>query len=123
VAKPIKVALVNDYMILLEGLLSLLRSSDPEFEVTEIDIRKGPKGWVDVTLLDTYGELESVGEECALLAPTLKTERSWCSAFPTDLRQCVRPCVPVHKGLYPRLYPGNRSLMALRLPQTANVSF
>jgi DNA-binding NarL/FixJ family response regulator len=67
VAKPIKVALVNDYMIVLEGLRSLLRSSNPEIEVTEIDVRKGPRGRVDVTLLDTYGELESVGERVRTL--------------------------------------------------------
>lgn len=45
--------------------------------------------------------------ECALLAPTRTTERSWCSAFPTDLRRCVVPCVPVHRDLFPRLYLGN----------------
>jgi DNA-binding NarL/FixJ family response regulator len=67
VAIPIKVALVNDYMIVLEGLRSLLKSSDPEIEVTEIDVRKGPRGRVDVTLLDTYGELESVGERVRTL--------------------------------------------------------
>jgi NarL family two-component system response regulator LiaR len=60
VPKPIRVALVNDYMIVLEGLRALLRSSEPEIHVIEIDIRKGPKRGVDVTLLDTYGELESL---------------------------------------------------------------
>jgi DNA-binding NarL/FixJ family response regulator len=62
VPKPIRVALVNDYMIVLEGLRALLKSSEPEIQVVEIDIRKGPRRGVDVTLLDTYGEIESVGE-------------------------------------------------------------
>jgi two-component system, NarL family, response regulator LiaR len=61
-AKPIRVALVNDYMIVLEGLRALLRFSEPEIQVVEIDVRKGPKRGVDVTLLDTYGELGSLGE-------------------------------------------------------------
>ena len=60
--KPIRVVLVNDYMIVLEGLRALLKSSEPEIEVVEIDVRKGPRRGVDVTLLDTYGELESLGE-------------------------------------------------------------
>ena len=60
--KPIRVALVNDYMIVLEGLRALLRSSEPEIEVIEIDVKKGPRRGVDVTLLDTYGELGSLGE-------------------------------------------------------------
>ena len=42
-AKPIRVALVNDYMIVLEGLRALLRSSEPKIEVIEIDARKRPR--------------------------------------------------------------------------------
>ena len=61
-SKPIRVALVNDYMIVLEGLRALLRFSEPEIQVIEIDVRKGPRRGVDVTLLDTYGELGSLGE-------------------------------------------------------------
>ena len=60
--KPIRVVLVNDYMIVLEGLRALLRASEPEVQVIEIDVRKGPKRTVDVTLLDTYGDLGSLGE-------------------------------------------------------------
>ena len=60
--KPIRVALVNDYVIVVEGLRALLRSSEPEIEVIEIDIRKGPRRGVDVTMLDTYGELGTLAE-------------------------------------------------------------
>lgn len=59
--KPIRVALVNDYMIVLEGLRALLRSSEPEIHVVEMDVRKKPRRGVDVTLLDTYGERQSIG--------------------------------------------------------------
>ena len=59
---PIRVALVNDYMIVLEGLRALLKSSEPEIQVVEIDLRKEPRQGVDVTLLDTYGELDSLNE-------------------------------------------------------------
>jgi DNA-binding NarL/FixJ family response regulator len=68
VPTPIRVALVNDYMIVLEGLRSLLRSSEPEIQVVEIDLRKGPRRGVDVTLVDTYGELESLGQRVRSLA-------------------------------------------------------
>jgi NarL family two-component system response regulator LiaR len=66
--KPIRVALVNDYLIVLEGLRALLRSSEPEIEIIEIDIKKEPRQTVDVTLLDTYGELESLGERVRALS-------------------------------------------------------
>ena|SRR5580693_1724994 len=67
-SKPIRVALVNDYLIVLEGLRALLRSSEPEIEIIELDIKKKPRQTVDVTLLDTYGELESLGERVRALS-------------------------------------------------------
>jgi NarL family two-component system response regulator LiaR len=66
--RPIRVALVNDYLIVLEGLRALLRSSEPEIEIIELDIKKKPRQTVDVTLLDTYGELESLGERVRALS-------------------------------------------------------
>src|SRR5580692_8333234 len=66
-SKPIRVALVNDYMIVLEGLRALLRSSEPEIEVVEMDVKKGPRRGVDVTLLDTYGELGSLDDRVRAL--------------------------------------------------------
>jgi two-component system, NarL family, response regulator LiaR len=62
VPKAIRVALVNDYMIVLAGLRALLGSSNPEIVVNEMDVRKKPKQRVDVTLFDTYGTLEPLGE-------------------------------------------------------------
>ncbi len=67
-SKAIRVALVNDYMIVLEGLRALLKFSEPEIQVVEIDVRKGPRRGVDVTLLDTYGDLGSLSERVRLLA-------------------------------------------------------
>ena len=61
-AKPITVALVNDYTIVLEGLRSLLQFSEPEIHVIEIAVRKKPRQRIDVTLLDTYGELSTLSE-------------------------------------------------------------
>jgi two-component system, NarL family, response regulator LiaR len=67
VAKPIRVALVNDYIIVLEGLRALLRFSEPEIQVIELDVRKGPRRRVDVTLLDVYGEPDSLDERVRTL--------------------------------------------------------
>jgi DNA-binding NarL/FixJ family response regulator len=68
VAKPIQVALVNDYEIVLEGLRALLKPSGREIHVVELDVRKAPRRRVDVTLLDTYGEVESLGDRVRTLA-------------------------------------------------------
>jgi NarL family two-component system response regulator LiaR len=68
VAKPIRVALVNDYAIVLEGLRSLLSSSEQAIHVIEMDVRKAPRQRVDVTLLDTYGELQTLAQRVRALA-------------------------------------------------------
>jgi NarL family two-component system response regulator LiaR len=68
VAKSIRVALVNDYMIVLEGLRALLESGDSGIDVVELDIKRGPKRKVDVTLLDTYGETDTLGEQVRALS-------------------------------------------------------
>jgi two-component system, NarL family, response regulator LiaR len=67
VAKAIRVALVNDYMIILEGLRSLL-SSESGIEVVELDIKKSPRRKVDVTLLDTYGEADALADRVRFLS-------------------------------------------------------
>ena len=58
---PLRVALVNDHMIVLEGLRALL-SGEPRIELVEMDVKAEPRRTVDVTLLDTYGELGELGE-------------------------------------------------------------
>jgi DNA-binding NarL/FixJ family response regulator len=60
VAKSTRIALENDYEIVLEGLRALLRAYAPDIRVVEIDIRREPRHRVDVTLLDTYGESDDV---------------------------------------------------------------
>jgi two-component system, NarL family, response regulator LiaR len=67
VARTLRVALVNDHMIVLEGLRALL-SGEPEIELVELDVKQGPRRTVDVTLLDTYGELGDLGERVRALA-------------------------------------------------------
>jgi DNA-binding NarL/FixJ family response regulator len=52
----IRVALVNDYEIVLEGLRALLQPYAPGIRVVELDIKTTPLRTVDVTLFDTYGE-------------------------------------------------------------------
>ena len=56
VARTIRVALENDYILVLEGLRALLRSFS-DIRVVELDVqKKPPRRRVDVTLLDTYGD-------------------------------------------------------------------
>jgi DNA-binding NarL/FixJ family response regulator len=89
VAKPIQVALVNDYEIVLEGLRALLKPSEREIHVVEIDIKKGPRRRVDVTLLDTYGEVESLGNRVRNLLANPRTGAIVVFSF-SDQTRAVR---------------------------------
>jgi NarL family two-component system response regulator LiaR len=53
-AKAIRVALENDYVLVLEGLRTLLRAY-ADIRVVDVEIQTPPRRHVDVTLLDTYG--------------------------------------------------------------------
>ena len=88
-AKPIQVALVNDYEIVLEGLRALLKPSEREIHVVEIDIKKGPRRRVDVTLLDTYGEVESLGNRVRNLLANPRTGAIVVFSF-SDQTRAVR---------------------------------
>ncbi|MDQ1474778.1 MAG: hypothetical protein QOE62_7 [Actinomycetota bacterium] len=52
---PVRVALVNDYEIVLRGLESMLRPFRDRVVVVELDIAHNPEHVVDVALFDTYG--------------------------------------------------------------------
>ena len=67
-SKTIRVALVNDYEIVLEGLRGLLRPHEPGIRVVELDVKRRPRRAVDITLLDTYGEEDRSGRVRELVA-------------------------------------------------------
>src|SRR5437016_13953070 len=67
-SKAIRVALVNDYEIVLEGLRGRLRSYGPGIRVVELDVNRRPRRAVDITLLDTYGEDDRFGRVRELVA-------------------------------------------------------
>ena len=82
--ETIRVALVNDYEIVLEGVRAFLRPYEPEICVVEMDVKAEPQRAVDVTLFDTYGEAEAMRKRAAVTSlPTRRTAPSSCSASPT----------------------------------------
>jgi DNA-binding NarL/FixJ family response regulator len=89
VAKPIQVALLNDYEIVLEGLRSLLKPNEREIHVVEIDIRKQPRRRVDVTLLDTYGEAARLADRVRNLSANPRAGAIVIFSF-SDHPQAVR---------------------------------
>ncbi len=112
--KPIRVALVNDYMIVLEGLRAVLRSSEPEIEIIEIDVGTRPRRSVDVTLVDTYGEFESLGERVRALGADSSNGAIVVFSF-SDRREAVEQAMRAGaQGFISKTVPRNHIIAGLK---------
>jgi two-component system, NarL family, response regulator LiaR len=54
--RPPRVAVVNDYEVIVAGVCGMLASYRDRVHVVEIDVKKNPDHVVDVALFDTYGQ-------------------------------------------------------------------
>ncbi len=90
--KVIRVALVNDFMIVLEGLRALLAGNDAGIQVVEMDVQTKPKQRADVTLLDTYGEVTSLGDRVRALSADPSNGAVVVFSF-SDSQSAVRLCL------------------------------
>jgi DNA-binding NarL/FixJ family response regulator len=52
----IRLAIVNDYEVVVHGLASMLRSYDDRIEVVEVDVNTHPEASVDIALFDTFAQ-------------------------------------------------------------------
>ena len=52
----IRLAIVNDYEVVVHGLASMLRSYNDRIEVVEVDANSHPASEVDIALFDTFAQ-------------------------------------------------------------------
>jgi DNA-binding NarL/FixJ family response regulator len=52
----LRVAVVNDYEVIVAGVRAMLASHRHRVDVVELDVRRDPEHRVDVALFDTYGQ-------------------------------------------------------------------
>ncbi|WP_413249252.1 DNA-binding response regulator [Sinomonas flava] len=63
-----RVALVNDYEVVAQGLIGMLRSYRDVIQIVEVDFRKNVAQPVDITLYDTFAAPQGDGEDVRRLA-------------------------------------------------------
>jgi DNA-binding NarL/FixJ family response regulator len=51
----LRVAIVNDYQVIVAGLMAMLAPQQYRVNVVELDVQRGPVNSVDVALFDSYG--------------------------------------------------------------------
>lgn len=61
-SSPIRVALVNDYEVIVEGIAAMLAPFEGRIEVAELDVRDTPHQPVDIALFDTFAGRRSALE-------------------------------------------------------------
>lgn len=66
--RPLRVALANDYELVLVGLARLLEPFSDRVAVSELDVRRGPVEFCDVCLFDTYGRADDGLQQVQRLA-------------------------------------------------------
>jgi DNA-binding NarL/FixJ family response regulator len=54
--RPLRVAIVNDYEVVVAGVQAMLSPYSPLVCVVELDVQEDPAQAVDVALFDTYGQ-------------------------------------------------------------------
>jgi two-component system, NarL family, response regulator LiaR len=54
--RPVRVAVVNDYQLVVSGVAAMLEPFRARVAVVELDVRTEPSSRVDVALYDTYGQ-------------------------------------------------------------------
>ena len=53
---PLRVAIVNDYEVIVAGVMAMLAPRRHRVDVVELDVRQNPDNKVDVALFDSYGQ-------------------------------------------------------------------
>lgn len=84
-SRPLRLAIINDFEVIVRGLAALLEPYPDRIEVVDIAVRGPAKGDVDVVLVDTFAEQENAvatgrrmlaeGRARALVAYTWEVER------------------------------------------------
>ncbi|CUR54670.1 Regulatory protein, LuxR [metagenome] len=60
-SRPIRVAIVNDYQVVVAGIVTMLADYQDRIEIVELDTRLPVVSDVDIVLLDTFAFVESQG--------------------------------------------------------------
>ena len=73
-SSPVRLAIVNDYEIVVSGLASMLEEHRDRVHVVEINAQTPVLSDVDVVLVDTFGQLPRAGSLRTSTRPPRRTD-------------------------------------------------
>ena len=77
--KPITVALVDDYDVVLMGVANMFNQYRDRVVVAELDSNTAVEDAVDIVLYDSFAQPESDHEESPFWSPIRVHAESWCT--------------------------------------------
>jgi DNA-binding NarL/FixJ family response regulator len=72
---PIRLALVNDYEVVVRGLAEMLRSYTDAFDIVELDADMPVQQVVDIALYDTFAQAQGDGDGVAALLANPRVDK------------------------------------------------
>jgi len=81
---PIRVALVNDYEVVVHGIASMLRSHTHRIEVVELNASSSVDGAVDIALFDTFTQSRDDGTGILRLLENPRVDKVVVYTWSTD---------------------------------------
>jgi two-component system, NarL family, response regulator LiaR len=72
---PIRLAIVDDYEVVVRGLAQILSAPPGEFDVVELDLRTDVAQHVDLALYDTFAQTQGGGPDVARLVDNPRVDK------------------------------------------------
>ncbi|NUP73594.1 MAG: response regulator transcription factor [Sinomonas sp.] len=112
--ESVRVALVNDYEIVVRGVASMLRSYQDEVEIVELDLNANPGQPVDITLYDTFAGTQGDGDAVRLLSANPLAGKVVVYSWNVDPGLMAAAVANGASGYLSKTLPGQQLLAALQ---------
>lgn len=111
--RPRRVAIVNDYDLVVRGLAALLDPFRDRLRVVELDVGRTPRSPVDVALFDTYGHPRNGLDRVRLLAGDLRIGVVVVYTWAITSEQCEAAIAAGARGVIAKSEPAEALVHAL----------
>ncbi len=108
-----RVAIVNDYDLVVRGLAALLDPFRDRIRVVELDVGRTPRKSVDVALFDTYGHPRNGPDRVRLLAGDLRIGAVVVYTWAITSEQCEAAVAAGARGVIAKSEPAEALVHAL----------
>jgi NarL family two-component system response regulator LiaR len=118
---PLRVAIVNDYEVIVAGVMAMLAPQRYRVDVVELDVQQNPDNNVDVALFDSYGH---AGLGLHRIRSLVAAEQvGWVAVYTWSLTKASREAAlsAGARGLIAKTLPADQLVASLRAVASGRV--